>query len=388
MPRGSGRTRERAAVDQIDQLQAQGFTNIIDVPVGNKVYRFATTDTTVNFPGMIGYSAVREWAIQNLGSVRVFEVDPVTHVARRELSRRDISELPLPEEAREAVPRRAEFRLGKEANVRTRQIVRALGTGVFEGITYPGTASTRRDFFGQFTEEERRLLQRAWITATDAEKRLFAQELDAFFGRAGEGTVGMRTLEKILRRMADDYINKAGPYAESRFFTITDLYYYARVIMADEPQEGTRAARERTIGGIGQYMEREGIGRRYERLIDTLKEERRAAIARRLPGLEEVVPAPAEAPAPVEEAAPPAPAPAEAVTYNFEWLLNQFLRVNVLAEGIRREDPAILRSRNGAEIERIYREVLAHIDAVVPADNDEKHFIERFKSEIRRALGL
>jgi hypothetical protein len=112
----------------------------------------------------------------------------------------------------------------------------------------------------------------------------------------------MMTLAKILQRMASDYLSHQGAYAQARFFTITDFYFYVSDIMEGEKTVG--GAREHSIGSIGRAM-RGAVHSRYIRLVDEIKEERRSAIIRRLPGLEQV-PTPAggvEAAAATAEAA-------------------------------------------------------------------------------------
>ncbi|MDD2655432.1 MAG: hypothetical protein PHQ80_02060 [Candidatus ainarchaeum sp.] len=307
----------RGMLPTISQLREQGYSNTLQSRFGDGTYLFAVKDSVqVDLASMSPHELVR-WSLENNASVRVFKTNPRGRITR-ELDRRDISELPLPEEAAEVGAQQAaaeapaveRLRLGKDTNPRTRQVIRALESLNYEGITFPATGGARAEFFQQFSDPERAFLQRAWDFASQKERELFAAELNAFFAEAGDGRMGMMTLAKILQKMASDYLSHQGPYAQARFFTVADFYYYAGTIMADEKTVG--GGREHSIGSLGRAM-RGTVERRYNRLVDELKEERRSAIIRRLPGLEQV-PTPAEA-AQLEaapEEAPSESAPAEA----------------------------------------------------------------------------
>jgi hypothetical protein len=311
----SSGSRSRERVPTIAELRQNGFSNVKQTEINGKTYLIAVKDSVqVDLDSFIRTADLRAWVIENMSSVRVFQTNAQGR-STRELNRRDISELPIPEEAAETaaavpVPVPEHIRLGKETDARTRQIVRAFESRTYEGITFPGTGGARAEFFQQFSDPERQILQRAWDFAGTKERELFAAELNAFFSETGDGRMGMMTLAKILQRMASDYLSHQGAYAQARFFTITDFYHYTSDIMEDEKTVG--GAREHSIGSIGREM-KGAVHRRYVSLIDELKEERRTAIIRRLPGLEQV-PTPAEgAQAEAAQGAAHA-APAETVT--------------------------------------------------------------------------
>jgi len=297
----------------MDQLREQGYSNMLQSRFGDKTFLFAVKDSVeVDLASMASHELIR-WSLENNASIRVFETNARGRITR-ELNRRDVSEIPIEGEAQvqaETLPVRTEerLRLGRDTNARTRQIVRAFESGNYEGITFPATGGARAEFFQQFSESEREFLQRAWGFASTDERKLFAAELDAFFAEAGNGRMGMLTLAKILQRMVSDYLSHDGAYMYSRLFSITDIYYYASRsdMMADEKTVG--GAREHSIGSIARAM-RGSVGRRYDRLIERMGEERRSAIIRSVPGLEEApVPEAAEAVAPEPEVAQ-APRPA------------------------------------------------------------------------------
>ncbi|MFA5412522.1 MAG: hypothetical protein WC350_04220 [Candidatus Micrarchaeia archaeon] len=294
---GAG-SRSRERVPTIDELKENGYSNVMQTRLGDNTYLIAVKDSLQVDLTSMSLAELRTWAIQNIASIRVFETNARGRITK-ELNRRDISELPLAEEAAPAeaarvvpAPVEAHLRLGKDANPRTKQIIRALESRTYEGITFPA-AGARAEFFQQFSDQERAFLQRAWDFAGTKERELFAAELNAFFAEAGDGRMGMMTLAKILQRMASDYLSHQGAYAQSRFFTIVDLYQYASSgeLMAGEKTVG--GAREHSIGGIARAM-KGSVERKYDRLVDELKEERRTSIIRRLPGLEQV-PTPAGA---------------------------------------------------------------------------------------------
>ncbi|MEW5997147.1 MAG: hypothetical protein AB1657_06195 [Candidatus Micrarchaeota archaeon] len=280
-----------------------------------------------------------------------------------------------------ARPRRREAReeeheiTGEEA--RTRQVLRALETGEYSGITYPGARGTRADFFGQFTPEEMRYITLAWSMATQKEKELFAAELDAYFDRAGPGRIGMQTLVSILKRMAQDSAS------QRRYISLTDVYYYAVDVMAEERVAGTE--RESHIGDIGRHMERK-IGRRYSRLVTELEEARRRGIIREI-SFGEVVPAPAaEAAAPAEAAPAVRPERSDVERIRTDYVVVQNTLGVLREEEIRPQEAERMR----ASITNIENRILASIEALDPASRRQVEWmrtaiLDRRSAEARLA---
>ncbi len=269
----------------------------------------------------------------------------------------------------------------RATETRTKQILRALETGDYAGITYPAPRGKRAEFFEQFTEEEMRYITLAWGMATQEERELFAAELDAYFKQAGPGRIGMETLVLLLKGMAQDSIS------QKKYISLIDLYYYITDVMAEENIRGTRR-RSKIGGSIARAMER-SVGTKYNELTMKMEELRRAAIRREL-SLEGAVPAPVEeaaaapaeaaeeaVPVPVQEvpagAVPAGAVPTRRAVYDYSWAVQQRRRLE----------------RGEISSPRELRAILAGLDEVMrrEAGSPERtRFLLGFRGAITRAL--